>query len=66
MASEDLYIYIYIFVLFSLSAIFFTMFGRVDLGKKNQFLDKAKSAREERAQEKYKESSLIKIQVNEF
>ncbi|KAK2156726.1 hypothetical protein LSH36_206g00029 [Paralvinella palmiformis] len=39
------------------------MFGRVDLGKKNQFLDKAKSAREERAQEKYKESSLIKIQA---
>ena len=39
------------------------MFGKVELAKKAEFLDKAKVAREERASERQRELSAIKIQV---
>ncbi len=40
------------------------MFTKTDLGKKNDFLDKAKAEREKRMQEKQKDASAVKIQVN--
>ncbi len=41
-----------------------TMFTKTDLGKKNDFLDKAKAEREKRMQEKQKDASAVKIQVD--
>lgn len=39
------------------------MFSKVDLHKKENFLDKAKAAREQRATGKWKEKSVVKIQA---
>lgn len=36
---------------------------KVDAEKKNQFLEHAKAAREERAQEKHRDVAAVKIQV---
>ena len=40
-----------------------TMFSRVELCKTDQFLDKSRTAREERASERQKECASIKIQA---
>ena len=40
------------------------MFSKVEIGKKCEFLDKAKIAREERALERHKDLSAIKIQAS--
>ena len=40
------------------------MFSKVDTKQKLDFLGKARAAREERAQEKHKEQSIIKAQVS--
>ena len=39
------------------------MFSKVELAKKAEFLDKAKVAREERANERQRDISAVKIQV---
>jgi len=39
------------------------MFSKVDLEKKTEFLDRAKVAREERASERQRELSAVKIQA---
>ena len=39
------------------------MFSKVDLEKKTEFLDRAKVAREERASERHRELSAVKIQA---
>ena len=39
------------------------MFSKVELAKKTEFLDRAKVAREERASERQRELSAIKIQA---
>ena len=39
------------------------MFSKVELAKKAEFLDKAKVAREERANERQRDLSAVKIQV---
>ena len=39
------------------------MFSKVELAKRAEFLDKAKVAREERANERQRDLSAIKIQV---
>ena len=42
---------------------FVSMFSKVDVSKKDTFLDKAKVAREQRATGKWKEKSVVKIQA---
>ena len=39
------------------------MFSKLDVTKKNQFLEQTKVAREERAQEKYRDEAATKIQA---
>ena len=40
------------------------MFSKVELAKKTEFLDKAKVAREERANERQRDLAAVKIQVS--
>ena len=40
------------------------MFSRIETANKNRFLEEAKAARQERASERCKETSVLKIQVH--
>lgn len=40
-----------------------TMFSHLDTGKKAEFIDKAKAAREERACDKRRDQAAVQIQV---
>ena len=42
------------------------MFSKVELAKKAEFLDKAKVAREERASERQRDLSAVKIQARHW